>query len=108
MSGYNFSRYSLGSIFVEGKILYNNLNFIIFFIYLIIAFIFFNSFQKNEKNFILFSPIIIPFSWWIYHFSGLDGLHHYLTLFREIIQASIIYFLILNSINLFVKDENQK
>lgn len=108
MSGYNFSRYTLGSIFVEGKILYNNLNFIVFFIYLIIAFVFFNSFQKNEKNYILFSPIIIPFSWWIYHFSGLDGLHHYLTLFREIIQASIIYFLILKSINLFVKDENQK
>jgi len=108
MSGYNFSRYSLGSIFVEGKILYKNLNFIFFLIYFIIAFIFFNAFQKNEKNSIIFSPIIIPFSWWIYHFSGLDGIYHFLTLTREIVQATIIYFLMFKVINLFTKNKNEK
>jgi len=108
MSGYNFSKYSLGSIFVESKILYKNFNYVIFSLYLIIAFIYFNAFQKNEENSVVFSPIIIPFSWWLYHFSGLDGLHHFLTLFREVIQATIIYFLIFKLINLFTNNKNEK
>ena len=108
MSGYNFSKYSLGSIFVESKILYKNFNYLIFPLYLIIAFIYFNAFQKNEENSVVFSPIIIPFSWWLYHFSGLDGLHHFLALSREVIQATIIYFLIFKLINLFTKNKNEK